>query len=124
MYHSLTNQMNNINNNGSSNEWTWDEDKGFEDNLLLEYPKNNLNVLFPGWSIAEVEKHTQMIKEDRFELPTFPDNCISKDRASNDENKDPPLKNKIRKVFHWKEEEHRYILRLSFLPFCYFNASY
>jgi hypothetical protein len=88
MYHSLTNQ---INNNGSSNEWwSWDGDKGFEENLLLE-------------------KHTQMIKEDRFELPTIPDNCISKDDPSNDENKDPPLKNKIRKVFHWKEEEHRYI---------------
>ncbi|KAK2430572.1 transcription factor SRM1 [Trifolium repens] len=78
--------MNNI-----SKEWTWDGDKGFEENLLLE-------------------KHSQMIEEDRFELPTIPDNCISKDDPSNDENKDPPLKNKIRKVFHWKEEEHRLFL--------------
>jgi hypothetical protein len=47
----------------------------------LEYPEA---VLVPGWS--EV-----------------------KDRALNDENKDRPLENKIRKVFHWKEEEHRYV---------------
>ncbi|WJX58498.1 hypothetical protein P8452_43946 [Trifolium repens] len=48
----------------------------------LEYPEF---VLVPGWS--EV-----------------------KDSALNDENKDPSLENKIRKVFHWKEEEHRLFL--------------
>jgi hypothetical protein len=47
----------------------------------LEYPEF---VLVPGW----------------YEV---------KDSALNDENKDPSLENKIRKVFHWKEEEHRYI---------------
>jgi hypothetical protein len=49
-----------------------------------------------------------MIDKGYFELPTYY-NCISKDNDSTDVNKPPPLKNKIKKLLHWKKEEHEYI---------------
>jgi hypothetical protein len=58
--------------------------------------------------MAEVKEHIQMIDKGYFELPTYY-NCISKDNDSTDVNKPPPLKNKIKKLLHWKKEEHEYI---------------
>ncbi|CAJ2652871.1 unnamed protein product [Trifolium pratense] len=105
--------MNNINNNGNSKEWTWDDDKGFEQNLLeyldLEGQWDKPAVLVPS-STTEVKEHTQVITEDHLELSKYSDNCITKDKASIDENKATPVKKKIKKVLHWKEEEHRLFL--------------
>jgi len=51
------------------------------------------------------------IDADHVKFPTHSDGFISKENASTDENKAPPLKNKIKKgQYHWDEEQHRYIL--------------
>ncbi|GAU17934.1 hypothetical protein TSUD_330590 [Trifolium subterraneum] len=116
MYHSLQHQINNINDNDKSNEWAWDEDRHFDVNLLLdqllEYPEEgewDKPAIFEG-STVEVKEHAQLVKECHSELSTYSDNCITKDNASINENKATPLKNKTKKVFHWKEEEHRLFL--------------
>lgn len=51
------------------------------------------------------------IDADHVKFPTHSDGFISKENASTDENKVPPLVNKIKKGhYHWDEEQHRYIL--------------
>jgi len=51
-----------------------------------------------------------LIEEGLIDFPTDTDDFISKGNASIDEKKDPPTKNKTKKVVkHWSEEEHRYI---------------
>ncbi|CAJ2652865.1 unnamed protein product [Trifolium pratense] len=93
-------------------EWfTWDNDKSFEENLL-ESPEEILEgqSLVPRQLAAEVKEHTQMIEEGNFELPTHKYDCIPKYNTSTDVNKVPPLMKKIKKVQHWKEEEHRLFL--------------
>ncbi|WJX63786.1 hypothetical protein P8452_48633 [Trifolium repens] len=94
------------NNSNSKEWWTWDDDKSFEENILeiLEG-----QFLVPGQPTSEVKEHTQMIDNGgNFELQTYYD-CISKDNGSTDVNKHPPLKNKIKKVQHWKKEEHGFL---------------
>ncbi|XP_045830828.1 uncharacterized protein LOC123922126 [Trifolium pratense] len=95
----------NTNNNDQLKGWTWDEDKGFEENLLeyldkmiLEGQLDKLVALVPERTTVEVKEHNQMIEEGYFEVPTYLDDCISKDNAWMDENKALPLKNKTKKV--------------------------
>jgi len=122
MYQSSYPHMNNTNNDGKSKEWTWDENKIFE-TILFEYLEEvqegrweNL-ALVCGRSSTEVKEHYEallhdlaLIEEGLVDFPTDTDDFISKGNASIDEKKDPPTKNKTKKVVkHWSEEEHRYI---------------
>ncbi|CAJ2661322.1 unnamed protein product [Trifolium pratense] len=96
----------NTNNNGQLKGWTWDEDKGFEENLLeyldkmiLEGQLDEPVALVPERTTVEVKEHNQMmIEEGYFEVPTYLDDCVSKDNASMDENKVLSLKNNTNKV--------------------------
>ncbi|CAJ2643555.1 unnamed protein product [Trifolium pratense] len=95
----------NTNNDGQLKGWTWDEDKGFEENLLeyldkmiLEGQLDKLVALVPERTTVEVKEHNQMIEESYFEVPTYLDDCVSKGNASMDENKVLPLKNNTKKV--------------------------
>ncbi|WJX63794.1 hypothetical protein P8452_48640 [Trifolium repens] len=89
-------------------EWTWEENLllKYLDEEMIEGQLDKLAALVPERSTNEAKEYNQMIDEDQFEVPTY----SSKDNVPIDENKAPLLKNKINKVFHWKEEEHRLFL--------------
>ncbi|RHN56764.1 putative transcription factor MYB-HB-like family [Medicago truncatula] len=124
MYQSSYQHMNDPNNDGKSKEWTWDENKIFE-TILFEYLEEvqegrweNIGLVC-GRSSTEVKEHYEtllhdlaLIEEGLVDFSTNSDDFIIS-KASTDENKAPPTKNKTKKVVrvkHWTEEEHRLFL--------------